>query len=272
MNNIDPTTKLYKIIESKKAHLEGQKRLKPQAELEAELASLQAFQGPNFFDALKSSQKGPKIIAEVKKASPSKGIINQDFSLLNINEAYQSVANVVAISVLTETDYFQGSDEVLSFFSEHNTNNKPLLRKDFIFDPYQVVETKLLGAQAYLLIASLFETAEELEALIQVGREIGLEALVEVHTHEELELVKATSAQIVGVNCRDMKTLDVNLDVHELLREIDDKCAKVAESGIDNSEYLNQVTSFCDAALIGGHLMEAENIKSAIETLIGVKS
>jgi indole-3-glycerol phosphate synthase len=268
MKNIDPGTQLYKIIAAKKAYLQEKKRHMSYSQLEQALKSLEPVKGPSFFDVLKSQDHAPKIIAEVKKASPSRGVIRSNLSLSEVNDAYQSISNVVAISILTEKDYFHGSEETLAFFAHHNTNNKPLLRKDFIFDTYQIAETKLLGAQAYLLIASLFEDAEELEELIKAGHELGLEPLVEVHTREELELAEATSARVIGVNCRDMKTLDVDLKVHELLKDIDDAYAKVAESGIETPDYLKHVTGFCDAALVGSHLMEAADIKAAIERLI----
>ena len=271
MKNIDPNTELGKIIAAKKIHLQEQKTNNPYTQLEqaVELSKArQPYKGPGFFDALKSKKPKLKIIAEVKQSSPSRGVIRDNFSLSEINDAYQSVTNVVAISVLTEKDYFHGSEEILSFFSEHNKNCKPLLRKDFIFDPYQILETKLLGAQAYLLIASLFDDAKELEGLIKEGRKFGLETLVEVHNKEELELVKSTSARIIGVNCRDMKTFAVDPKIHELLREIDDSYVKVAESGIDNGTYLNYLSTFCDAALVGSHFMSKDNIEDAIKDMV----
>jgi indole-3-glycerol phosphate synthase len=268
MKKINTDTELGKIIAAKKIYLEKRKSQKPYSQLEAELQSLRSFEGPSLFDALKSKGASPKIIAEVKKASPSRGVIRDNFSLEEINDAYQNSENVVAISVLTETDHFQGSEEVLSFFISNNKNKKPLLRKDFIFDPYQILETKVLGAQGYLLIASLFETAQELDELIKQGDELGLDALVEVHTPEELAMVKQTSARIIGVNCRDMKTFKINLDVHKLLQEVDESYARVAESGIDTPEYLKDVSSFADASLIGSHFMSQDNIENAIKVMV----
>ena len=268
MKSIDSSTKLYEIIASKKVYLEEQIGVKPTARLEKELESVVPFQGPNFFDALKGQQPNPKLIAEVKKASPSRGVMRSNFSVSDINEAYQSSSNVVAISVLTEKNYFHGSEDILSFFAKNNTHNKPLLRKDFIFDPYQILETKLLGAQAYLLIASLFDSPKELETLITFGQELGLEPLVEVHTKEELELVKATSARVIGVNSRDMKTLTVDNTIHDLLKDIDNTYARVAESGIESGEDLGRVLAYSDAALIGSHFMSQEDITGAIESLV----
>jgi indole-3-glycerol phosphate synthase len=267
MKNLDANTELYKIIAAKKAYLQEQKQQKSYAQMEQELQSLEPFKGYSFFDALKSKTAKPKIIAEVKKASPSRGTIREDFSLSEINDAYQSNAHVVAISVLTETDYFQGSEETLAFFAAHNTHNKPLLRKDFIFDPYQVLESKLLGAQAYLLIASLLD-ADELNELIEAGQKIGIEPLVEVHNREELGLAQSTKARVIGVNSRDLKTFSMDPKVHGLLKELDDTYARVAESGIETKEYLQYVSDFCDAALVGSHFMAQENIAEAIEAMV----
>jgi len=266
MKSINAHTKLHEIIATKQVHLEAKKAKKPYSQLEQELQALPSFKGPSFFEALKSDQAMPKIIAEVKKASPSKGVISRDFSLAAINEAYQAANNVVAISVLTEEDYFQGSDEVLEFFAANNTNNKPLLRKDFIFDPYQVLESKLLGAQAYLLIAALLE-ADELNELVDLGQKIGIEPLVEVHDKAELKLAKSTNARVIGVNCRDLKTFMIDSEVHELLKSIDDSYARIAESAIDSKEYLKYVSAFCDAALIGSYFMSHGNIADAIKEM-----
>jgi len=268
MKSLDSATKLYEIIAAKKVYLDEQKRQKPHLQIESELASLEPFSVPNFYDVLKAEEPKIKLIAEVKKASPSKGVIRNNFSLSDINDAYQVSANVVAISVLTEKDYFHGSEDILSYFAANNTNNKPLLRKDFIFDTYQILETKLLGAQAYLLMASLFDNPIELEALIAFGQNLGLEPLVEVHTKGELELVKATSARVIGVNSRNMKTLAVDNKIHDLLQDIDNAYARVAESGIESGKDLKRVSAYSDAALIGTHFMSQENIGEAIETLV----
>jgi indole-3-glycerol phosphate synthase len=261
--------RLNKIIAQKKIRLEQRKTLKPQAELEKELSDVKPFAGPTFYDALKSTQVTPKIIAEMKQASPSADIINKHFSLPEINEAYQGSPHVVAISVITEEDYFHGSDEIFSFFVKNNTQHKPLLRKDFIFDPYQVIESKVMGAQAYLLIAALFKKdPAKLSELIDLGYKLGIEPLVEVHNMEELELVKKTNAKIVGVNCRDLKTFRTNRDLHKLLQELDDTYAKVAESGISESSHLSSAAKLSDASLIGSRFMKAKDIRKAIKDMV----
>lgn len=259
-------TILDQIVADKKKYLAGQKKQKPQAQLEKELAGLGTSEEPSFYDAIKAESPHPTIIAEVKKASPSAGVLRENFSLEEINGAYQSADNVVAISVITERDHFQGSEDFLKYFASHNERKKPLLRKDFLFEPYQVLESKLLGAHAYLLIASLFDE-KELSALVDYGLEIGLEPLVEVHTQEELEMAGKTKARCIGVNARDLKTFKLDLGKHELLKRLDGSYARVAESGIRNLRYLMSLSGFCDAALIGTELVSPKHIKAALEAL-----
>ncbi len=263
-------TILDKIVASKKRHLKRQQPLRPLTALEAELRRQKPFAGPGFFEALKAGPPSVKLIAEVKQASPSRGVLRQDFSPAAINQAYQAAPQVAAISILTESDHFLGSDDTLEFFARHNPNNKPLLRKDFIFDPYQIVESKLLGAQAYLLIVSLFEL-NELNELVNLGLELGIEPLVEVHNRQELALALKTKARCIGVNSRDLKTFQVDVKRHELLREVDTHYARVAESGIDSPEYLAALSDFADAALVGSHFMEAGSIEASITKLVTPK-
>lgn len=260
-------TILDKIVASKKTDLAERKRQKPQTELEEELAGLSSSPDePGFYAALKADRPYQKIIAEAKKASPSAGVFRNDFSLAEINDAYQSADHVVAISVVTETEHFQGDDDFLKYFAGNNTHKKPLLRKDFLFEPYQILESKLLGAHAYLLIASLFEETE-LKELVDFGLKIGLEPLVEVHTQEELYMASNTKARCIGVNARDLKSFKVDLSRHELLKQLDDSYARVAESGIDNTAYIKEISKYSDAALIGTEFMKAEGIMAAVRTL-----
>lgn len=260
-------TILDNIISDKREYLRSRKFKRPQAKLERELASVRPFQGPGFFDVLKAAAPKPKLIAEAKKASPSAGVLRRDFSLDMINQAYQAAPNIVAISVITEREHFQGSEDTLTFFAAHNTNRKPILQKDFIFDPYQIMESKLLGAQAYLLIASLFGR-RELAELVELGQAIGLEPLVEVHDRQELETAMQTNARLIGVNCRNLRDFSIDVSVHELLRELDDSYARVAESGIDSPEYLRHLSTFSDAALIGSYFMTASDPAKAIKEMV----
>lgn len=258
-------TILDKIIADKKVYLAECKRKKPQQQLEQELAGLQTLREPGFFQALKKGS-GPRIIAEAKKGSPSAGVFRDDFSLSEINDAYQSADSVVAISVVTEADHFQGSEDFLTYFASHNAHKKPLLRKDFLFEPYQILESRLLGAHAYLLIASLFD-GSELSELVGFGLDNGIEPLVEVHTAEELDMVLKSRARCIGVNARDLKTFKLDLSRHELLKRLDDSYARVAESGIDNAEYLREVSEYSDAALIGTEFMKTKGIVPALRRL-----
>lgn len=259
-------TILDKIVADKKSELATRKRHKPIGRIEDKLTGLELPEEPGLYEVLKAAAPNPKIIAEVKKASPSAGILRDPFDLGEINDAYQAADSVVAISVITETKYFQGSEDFLKFFAAHNTHKKPLLRKDFIFDTYQILESKLLGAQAYLLIASLFDE-KELAELVNYGLKIGLEPLVEVHTQEELDMALATKARCIGANARDLKTFEVDLSRHELLKQLDDSYARVAESGIDDIGYLKRVSKFSDAALIGTEFMKAKDVTSAVRML-----
>lgn len=260
-------TILDKIVAAKKAGLAAQKRQKSFEQLKQEVVALQSSEEPSFFKALKAPTIGPKIIAEAKKASPSAGVLRDDFSLVEINDAYQSTDSVVAISVVTETEHFQGSEDFLTYFASNNTHKKPLLRKDFLFDSYQILESKLLGANAYLLIASLLDE-KELTGLVDFGLEHGLEPLLEVHTQEELDMVCKTKARCIGVNARDLKTFKMDLSRHELLKKLDNSIyARVAESGIDNVEYLKQVSKYSDAALIGTEFMKAKAIIPTLRAL-----
>jgi indole-3-glycerol phosphate synthase len=264
-------TFLETILAAKKKVVAAKKLAEPRARLERELGSMKPFSGLGFFDALKSAEPVPKIIAEVKKASPSKGVIRDDFSLREINDAYQTAPNVAAISVLTEKDYFQGGDDVLAFFAANNTHDKPLLRKDFIFDAYQVLESKLLGAHAYLLIVALLGT-DTLNELVDLGLKIGIEPVVEAHDEEELVTAKSTNARVIGVNCRDLKTFTIDRDRHNLLRQLDASYARIAESDIDSPEYLEELSGFSDAALIGTEFMKSKNIPAAINALLPGKA
>jgi indole-3-glycerol phosphate synthase len=260
-------TILDSIVAEKRAHLRERKLVKSQAQLEDELAALRPSPpGTGFFEALKADGVRPRILAEAKKASPSGGVLREPFSLPEINRAYQAAKNVVAISVVTEQAYFQGSDAALSFFAANNTHGKPLLRKDFLFDPYQILESKLLGAGAYLLIASLFDKGE-LGELVDAGISHDLEPLVEVHDEQELDIALQTNARCIGANCRDLATFSTDRSVHDLLRQLDDSYARVAESAIDSQGYLGHLAAFSDAALIGTHFMRSTDIPAAIEAM-----
>jgi indole-3-glycerol phosphate synthase len=260
-------TILDKIIVAKRDRLLALKTNRSLEKLESDLAMLTTdHSGVSFFEALKSVKSYVNIIAEIKKASPSEEIFRDSFELSTIVQSYQKAEWVAAISVLTEQDYFKGSIENLRYVKEHNSNHKPILRKDFIFDTYQIVESKYIGADAYLLIACLF-SIDELNILVNKGISIGIEPLVEVHTTEELEMVLQTKARCIGVNSRNLHTFKINNELHMLLKGLDDSYVRVAESGIDSPSYLKKLGGYIDGALVGGYFMKSDNITNALENL-----
>ena len=205
------------------------------------------------------------FICEVKRASPSKGLIAADFPYLDIAKDYEG-AGAAAISVLTEPDYFKGDDHYLYEISR--TVSVPTLRKDFIVDPFMIYEAKALGASAVLLICSLL-TFEHLKTYIQLAHSLGLSALVEVHDEEEVGMALKAGARVIGVNNRDLKTFTVDLSLSVRLRKlVPDPILFVAESGISTSDDIAKLRAAgVDGVLIGEHLMRAADKKRALEEL-----
>lgn len=205
------------------------------------------------------------FICEVKKASPSKGLISPDFPYIEIAAEYEA-AGANAISVLTEPDYFQGSNMYLSDIRA--ISHLPLLRKDFTVDEYQIYEAKMIGANAVLLICALLDT-QTIKRYISICDELGLSALVEAHTAQEVESSLNAGARIVGVNNRDLKTFEVNLDTCEKLRTlVPADVLFVAESGIKTSDDIQRLRAArVDAVLIGETLMRSADKKTALAEL-----
>ncbi len=220
---------------------------------------------PSFYKAL--AQPGIKIIAEVKKASPSKGLICADFDPVRIAADYQA-GGAAAISVLTDEKYFQGNLSYLDDISQ--VVDVPLLRKDFIVDDYQIYEARLHGASAILLLAVYLDHSQ-ITDFLHLADNLGLDALVEVHSREELEQVLKTRARIIGVNNRNLKTFEVSLQTsHELAREIPEDKIKVAESGIFTHDDIAALQeSGFDGFLIGESLMKQQDRVSALKRLRG---
>lgn len=220
-----------------------------------------------FEQALKKS--GISYICEVKKASPSKGIIAEDFPYLEIAKDYEK-AGASAISVLTEPQWFKGSDDYLREIAANV--DIPVLRKDFTVDVYQIYEAKLLGASAILLICAILDE-ETIREWIGVCDSLGLSALVEAHTKDEVETALRAGARIIGVNNRNLKDFTVDLSTCTTLRPLvsDDKIF-VAESGIRNSDDIADLRKAkVDAVLIGETLMRAPDKRAALEELNGTK-
>ena len=220
-----------------------------------------------FEKALK--EKGISFICEVKKASPSQGVIAKDFPYIEIAKEYEE-AGASAISVLTEPDYFKGSNTYLTEISKEV--QIPVLRKDFTVDEYQIYEAKVLGADAVLLICTLLDT-DKLKHFITICDELGLSALVEAHTKEEVASALDASARVIGVNNRNLQTFVVDIHNCTTLRElVPREILFVAESGIRTSEDILELSNAgVDAVLIGETLMRSANKKEMLSHLRGAQ-
>lgn len=207
------------------------------------------------------------IICEVKKASPSKGVISEDFPYLAIAKEYE-MAGADAISVLTEPEYFLGANHYLSEISR--MVHIPVLRKDFTVDEYQIYEAKVIGADAVLLICSLLDT-DTIKRYLSICDELGLSALVETHTKEEILSAVEAGARIIGVNNRNLKTFEVDLSNSIYLRSMVPKdIIFVAESGIQTAEDVAALKKAgVNAALIGEILMRSMNKRQMLAYLRG---
>ncbi len=254
---------LEKICDDKKDHVAKQKALKSLADIEALAKTQEAPRG--FISAL--NKKNPALIAEVKKASPSKGIIREDFDPVAIAKSYES-AGAACLSVLTDKPYFQGTDDYFTAVKESVV--LPMLRKDFMVDPYQIIESRALGADCILLIMAHLSDlqAQEFYAL---ANDFGMDALFEVHDADELERALALNPKMVGVNNRNLKTLDVNLQTGlDIAQEMPANILKVAESGLHNNDDIKTFQSAGFAAfLVGESLMRQGDIEEATRALLG---
>jgi indole-3-glycerol phosphate synthase len=214
----------------------------------------------------RSLMRQPGIIAEIKKASPSAGLLRSDFDPRTIASAYVK-AGASAISVVTESRFFQGGLETLAALRW--CADVPLLRKDFIVDPYQVLEARHAGADAVLLIAALLEGAslKELRACVE---ELGMDALVEVHSEAELERALSAGATLIGVNSRDLRSFEVSLDVCvRLAALLPREAVAVAESGIRTAEDIRRLASAgYRGFLIGESLMRAPSPGAALAEFV----
>jgi indole-3-glycerol phosphate synthase len=207
------------------------------------------------------------LIAEIKKASPSRGVIRQEFDLQDIARVYQE-AGVQAISVLTEEDHFLGN---INYIQEVKAiSGAPVLRKDFILEPYQVYESRLYGADAILLIAGLL-SKDSISEMMALAQELGMAALVEVHDEKELKKVLNLKCPLIGINNRDLSSMEVDLKTTEKLFPLipRDKTV-VVESGIKSSQDVLFLRILgVSAVLIGGAFMDAENIGRKVEEMMG---
>jgi len=215
---------------------------------------------------LQSTPENPyRIIAEVKKASPSKGVIREDFDPLAIAQAYEE-AGVDAISILTEPFFFQGDLEYLTGIRRYT--GTPLLRKDFIYCEYQLVESLVYGADFVLLIAKML-SKKELKDLLNYTWHLGMNALVEIHDKEDLKKAIHAGADIIGINHRNLETFEMDMELSEkLIPLIPNGKIIVAESGINDRETIHRLHDVgVDAFLIGEHFMRQSDIVSSVRAL-----
>lgn len=261
-------TILDTILAHKRHEVDEAKERLPLSRLRDEVSRLS--DGPSgrvrFSESLTQSDD-VAIIAEIKKASPSKGVIRPDFDPVQLARIY-AAEGAAAISVLTDERFFQGSLEY--FDAVRSTMDLPLLRKEFIIDPYQVYEAKLHGADAVLLIVAAL-TPDELKSLHQLAAELDLESLVEVHTQAELELALEIGATIIGINNRDLATFHTTLQVTErLVEHIPAGVTVVSESGISTREDIERLRDWrVDAVLVGEALTREKDVAGKLRELLG---
>jgi indole-3-glycerol phosphate synthase len=222
-----------------------------------------------FAKALKRRSDEPlRLIAELKKASPSKGVFRSDFDPEALLHAYEN-SPASALSILTDEPFFQGSLDALRLARRRTT--KPLLRKDFLIDAYQLYEARVNGADAVLLIVAAL-TKEALRDLLALARELGMDALVEVHTEVELETALSVGATLIGINNRNLQTFSVDLATTLRLRPlIPDGCVVVSESGIETREQVRVLEEAgIDAILVGETLVRSPDPIAKAKELLGL--
>lgn len=244
---------------------------KREVALKKSIISIQQLERSNLFEKQTTSlsghiKKSAGIIAEHKRRSPSKAVINDSFSVEEVVKGYEK-GGASGISVLTDAKYFGGSLEDLQL--ARAAVSLPLLRKEFIVDTYQIVEAKSHGADAILLIAAVL-TREEIRQLSQFAQSLSLEVLLEIHNHEELEKAMMPSLDLIGVNNRNLKTFETSLtNSFELAAAIPDDFIKISESGINTPEDIQKLKKYgFEGFLVGESFMKTDNPGVALEKFI----
>ncbi|MGA8142445.1 MAG: indole-3-glycerol phosphate synthase TrpC [Candidatus Acidiferrales bacterium] len=253
---------LDRIVEARRESIAHRKRVLPEVALK--IAVEKKVPPPRDFPSA-LARDGINIIAELKKASPSKGLLREEYAPAVLASGFEA-AGAAALSVLTEEDFFHGS---LADLKEASKATKiPVFRKDFIIDPWQVWEARAAGADSFLLIAAILSDAT-LKELLDLGRTLRMEPLVEVHAREELDRVVAAGARIIGVNNRDLRDFQVHIETSlTLIDQIPDECIAVSESGLRTHTDLQRLRSAgFDAFLIGEHLMREIDPATALRAL-----
>lgn len=261
----NPPTMLQKICSQKKIRVEEAKQGFEYGEFVARAKKFRLDEIPNRFVKAFADKNKINIIAEIKRASPSKGIIKDVFDVSEIAQNYEEFG-ATAISVLTEEDYFKGNIEDL--ITARNLTDLPILRKDFVFDEFQVYESGLIGADAILLIVAMLED-EDLQKLFALATSLGLDILVETHNLEELVRAIELSAKIIGVNNRNLHNFEVSLDVsRELIKHKPNDVLMICDSGLSRKDEIIEMKNLgFDGFLIGESLMKSADIAKTLEEL-----
>ena len=265
-----PRNILERIVWEKDREVKASRLKLPLEKLKTQITNLPSTR--DFLKALRHAPQLPAVIAEIKKASPSKGIIRENFDPISISKEYVA-GGASCISILTDKSFFQGGFDIL--IEVRKTVKIPLLCKDFIILPYQIYQARVAGADAILLIAAILSD-QDLIYLNKVAKNLGLTVLVEVHNSEELNrILNLGNFPLIGINNRDLTTFETNLMITELLtKEFEDKLKQqnpliVSESGIFTNDDLNRVhLAGANAILVGESLMRMTNISNGLMHLI----
>lgn len=267
--SIETPTVLKKILARKAEEIVDRKALVSVEQLKAQLKNASAPRG--FAKALqaKISAGESAVIAEIKKASPSKGVIRENFDPVEIAKSYEQ-GGAACLSVLTDVDFFQGADQYL--VNARAACNLPVIRKDFIIDEYQLYEARAMGADCILLIVSALEP-DELYSLHAKALSLGLDALVEVHDQRELEIALAVDNPMIGINNRNLHTFEVSLDnTFQLLSQIPDSRIVITESGIHSGSDVKAMReNNVNAFLVGEAFMRSEDPGQQLKLFFGQK-
>lgn len=264
------TTILQEIFNKKRLRIENAKKSVDYKSLVSEAKRSRQVLETKRLCRVFANQSRINIISEIKRASPSKGLIKKDLCAEEIARTFEKFG-ASAISILTEEDFFHGGIEDL--LAARSITNLPILRKDFIFDEFQIFESALIGADAILLIASMLDN-QRLKNLCSLANDLGLDVLVEVHNLSELERVKELHPQIIGVNNRNLNTFEVSLDTsRELIKHAPKDAIMICESGLSQKGELIEMKELgFDGFLIGESLMRSGDLKNTLRRLAARKT